>query len=123
MVTFLKVQLASIIGSIADFLTTFILVNFFHSWYIAGNLAGNIVGAVLLFLIDRGWVFRERKARIFSQSVKFILVWMGNLLLSGLLVYLFTQFIGLNYLLSKLISSVILGISYQYLLLKKYVFG
>jgi putative flippase GtrA len=123
MMTFLKVQAASIFGSIADFLITLILVDIFHYWYLIANLAGNICGAIVQFLISRDWAFGQAKDKILQRALKFILVWLGNLLLSAGTVYCITRFLGLNYLLSKLISSAMLGISYQYLTLKKFVFN
>lgn len=122
MITFLKTQAASIIGSIADFLVTIVLVELFHCWYIAGNLAGNICGATTQFLLCRDWVFASTGGKLNLQMIKFIGVWMGNLLLSAAGVYLLTHFGGLNYILSKLITSAVLGVSYNYLLLKKFVF-
>jgi putative flippase GtrA len=122
MITFLKTQAASIIGSIADFLVTIVLVELFHCWYIAGNLAGNICGATMQFLLCRDWVFAGTEGKLSLQMIKFVGVWVGNLLLSGGGVYLLTHFGGLNYILSKLITSAILGVSYNYLLLKKFVF-
>jgi hypothetical protein len=122
MITFLKTQAASIIGSIADFLVTIVLVGLFHCWYIAGNLAGNICGAISQFLLCRDWVFASTEGKLNLQMIKFIGVWVGNLLLSAGGVYLLTHFGGLNYILSKLITSAMLGVSYNYLLLKKFVF-
>jgi putative flippase GtrA len=122
MITFLKTQTASIIGSIADFLLTILVVEQFHSWYLAGNFAGNICGAAVQFLLCRDWVFSSATGRLNLQVIKFIGVWIGNLLLSVTGVYLLTHFAGFNYIVSKLIISGILGVSYNYLLLKKFVF-
>jgi putative flippase GtrA len=121
-ITFLKTQLASIVGSIVDFFITILLVEVFHRWYIAGNLAGNICGACTQFIFCRNWVFSKEDDKMFFQIIKFIAVWLGNLLLSAIGVYLLTHFAGLNYIISKVITSVILGVSYNYLLLKKFVF-
>jgi len=122
MITFLKTQAASIIGSIADFLITILLVEIFHCWYIAANLAGNICGATTQFLLCRDWVFAGTEGKLNLQMIKFIGVWIGNLLLSAAGVYLLTHFAGLNYIVSKLITSALLGVSYNYLLLKRFVF-
>jgi putative flippase GtrA len=123
MITFLKTQAASIIGSIADFLVTIVLVELFHCWYLAGNLAGNVCGATTQFILCRDWVFARTDGRLNLQMIKFIGVWVGNLLLSAAGVYLLTHFAGFNYIVSKLIASAILGVSYNYLLLKKFVFA
>lgn len=122
MITFLKTQAASIIGSIVDFLITILLVELFHCWYLAGNLVGNICGATTQFLLCRDWVFAKTDGRLNLQMIKFLGVWVGNLLLSAAGVYLLTHFAGLNYILSKLITSAVLGLTYNYLLLKKFVF-
>lgn len=123
--TFIKVQSALIAASLVDFLFTILLVQYFRCWYVTGNAAGNIAGAVAQFIISRTWVFKSSKQKSTSQIqlIKFGLMWVGNIALSALGVYLLTQYIHLHYLLSKLIVSTILGVSYTYLLSKKFVFA
>jgi putative flippase GtrA len=122
MQTFIKTQAALIAGSMADFLLTWLLVDVFNSWYVSSNAAGNIIGAVAQFLLSKYWVFTEARQKPPSQIYKFIVMWAGNILLSALGVYLLTNYTHLHYLLSKLLVSVLLGISYTYLLSKKFVF-
>jgi len=122
MITFVKTQIALIAGSVADFGLTFFLVGILHVPYVAGNLGGNIAGAGMQFILCRGWVFRARGNGIRSQVFKFVLVYAGNLLLSAAGIYFFTHFFGINYMVSKLITSVTLGLSYNYLLQKQFVF-
>jgi putative flippase GtrA len=123
MFTFLKVQAASILGSFADFLVTVYLVELFHWWYILGNLMGNISGAIAQFILCRNWAFHADRKKTSAQVIKFILVWIGNILLSAAGVYFFTHFLRFNYIVSKIITSVLLGVSYNYLLQKKFVFA
>jgi len=122
MITFIKVQAASILGSIADYLTTIILVEIFHCWYLYANLAGNICGGSLQFILSRNWVFHADKGKTGNQAFKFILFFGGNILLSAAGVYFFTHYMRINYIISKTITSVLLGISYNYIMLKKFVF-
>jgi len=56
------------------------------------------------------------------QVIRFILVFTGNLIFSAAGVYLFTHNLHLNYIISKTLTSVLLGISYNYYLQKKFVF-
>jgi putative flippase GtrA len=123
MLTFLKAQAASILGSLVDFLTTIVLVELFHCWYILGNLLGNIAGGITQFTLARNWVFNAGEGKIPFQVFKYILVWIGNLLLSAGGVYFFTHYLGLNYIISKTISSIVLGLTYNYFLQKKFVFA
>lgn len=122
MIAFLKTQAASILGSFADFLITILLVQVFNCWYVIANLSGNICGAFIQFLLCRDWVFKTKTGNKYLQIIKFVAVWIGNLLLSAAGIYLLTNFAGLNYIVSKIITSVILGTTYNYLLLKKFVF-
>jgi putative flippase GtrA len=122
MITFIKVQAASILGSLADFLTTIILVEVFHCWYILGNFIGNICGGTLQFILCRNWAFQAGEGKIPFQAFKFALVFVGNILLSAAGVFLLTHYLGINYIISKTITSVFLGVSYNYILQKKFVF-
>lgn len=122
MFTFIKAQAASILGSIADFLIAIILVEIFHCWYIIGNLIGNVCGAIAQFILCRNWAFNADRSKTSSQVIKYILVWAGNLLFSAAGVYFFTHYLRINYIISKIIISVLLGVSYNYFLQKKFVF-
>jgi putative flippase GtrA len=123
MITFLKTQAVSIVGSFADFLATIVLVEVFHCWYVAGNMAGNICGAITQFVLCRDWVFGPGGNKLPFQILKFVIVWIANLGLSAGGVYLITHFAGINYIISKLVTSAVLGVSVNYLLLKKFVFA
>jgi putative flippase GtrA len=123
MQTFIKAQAALIAGSMADFLVTIFFVQVFQCWYVTGNATGNIAGALAQFILSRNWVFNTNRKEMPAQVIRFVLMWAGNVALSALGVYLLTQYIHLHYLLSKIIISATLGLSYTYLLSKKFVFA
>ena len=56
------------------------------------------------------------------QATRFILAFAGNLALSAAGVYLMTGFLGFNYIISKTFTSILLGVTYNYHVQKKYVF-
>ena len=119
---FIKTQAALVAGSLADFLLTWLLVDVFNCWYVSSNAAGNIAGAVVQFLLSKYFVFTDAGKKTTAQLFKFLLMWAGNILLSAMGVYLLSNFAHLHYLLSKLLVSVVMGVSYNYLLSKKFVF-
>jgi putative flippase GtrA len=123
MSVFIKIQAASVAGSLADYLITIILVEGFNCWYLMANGIGNITGITVQFILLRNWVFKEQKNKIQYQIMRYILVFAGNLILSGLGIYLFTHFLLLNYLISKTVTSILLGISYNYFMQKRFVFN
>jgi putative flippase GtrA len=123
MLTFIKVQAASILGSLADYLATIILVEIFNCWYLLSNFAGNIFGGSVQFILCRTWAFKIKGKVRQDQVLKFFLVFSGNLVLSAAGIFLFTHFLRMNYVISKTITSILLGLTYNYFMQKKFVFG
>ena len=119
---FIKLQISAVIGSLLDYGVTIILVTVFESWYLAANVIGNIAGGTLQFILNKKWVFGNSAGKTTHQAGKFMLVFIGNIFLSAAGVYLFTSVIHLHYLVSKTLVSIILGVSYNYILKKRFVF-
>jgi len=123
MSTFIKAQASSIIATFFDFLTTIVCKEFFYLWYVIASLLGTIVGGTTNFALGRNWVFNSTEKKIPLQIVKYFIIWNGNLLLSTLGVFIVTHYLGVNYIISKIIVSAVVGVSYNYLLQKKFVFA
>ena len=122
MVTFFKAQASSLTASASDFLITALCVSIFGLWFVAGSIIGTFSGGVVNFYINRNWVFNAGLKNIYPQVIRYILVWLGNLLLVTLFVYLLTRFLNLNYLLSKMAVSIVMGLSYNYYMQKQFIF-
>jgi putative flippase GtrA len=122
MFTFLKAQASSLISSAVDFLITVILKELFGVWYLAASITGTICGGITNFLLGRIWVFSSEDKAVGPQAFKYSVVWVGNLLLNAGGVYLFTGIFGIKYWISKVTVSLIVGIGYNYVLQKFFVF-
>lgn len=122
MLTFLKAQASSLMASATDFGITIIAVNFFGLWYLAASIIGTISGGVVNFFVNRKWVFQSRSKEVKGQVFRYILVWAGNLVIVTAGVYVFTHFFNLNYVLAKVVSSVLTGISYNYIMQRQFIF-
>ncbi|QNK63768.1 GtrA family protein [Pedobacter sp. PAMC26386] len=122
MATFVKAQVASLSASIIDFLTTLVCTQVFHVWYVLGSVIGTTAGGMVNFMMGRNWVFGAKEKSINHQIFKYIVVWVGNLLLTTAGVYLVTHYLHVNYILSKIIVSCTVGIGYNFLMQKKFVF-
>jgi putative flippase GtrA len=123
MATFVKAQASSLIASLFDFLTTVVCKEFFYLWYVVANIIGTIVGGATNFVLGRVWVFHKKEKSAPKQILRYILVWSGNAFLNTAGVFLVTHYIGLSYIISKIIVSFLVGISYNYILQKKFVFA
>jgi putative flippase GtrA len=123
MSTFIRSQASSIISTFFDFLTTIVCKEFFYFWFVFASLLGTLVGGVTNFALGRIWVFKRREKKMPLQVLKYILIWNGNLALSTLGVFIVTHYIGVNYIVAKIMIAVVMGVSYNYLLQKKFVFA
>ena len=122
MVTFVKAQAASLAATIVDFAVFILLTTVFNCWYLAASVTGTISGGVTNFLLGRVWVFDAMQGKIPRQALKYLLVWIGNLLLVSGGVFVVTEYARITPLASKIIVSLIVGFTYNYLLQKKFVF-
>jgi len=122
MVTFVKAQAASLAATIVDFSVFVILTEWLNCWYLAASITGTISGGITNFLLGRVWVFDATQGKVPKQAFKYILVWAGNLLLVSGGVFVVTEYAQLTPLASKIIVSLIVGFTYNYMLQKKFVF-
>jgi putative flippase GtrA len=103
---FIRVQVASILGSAADYAATILLTEIFRCPYLISNFLGNILGGTAQFNLCKHWAFKDTDGKMPVQAMRFI-----------------THFVGLNYIVSKTITSIGLGLTYNYWMQKKYVFA
>lgn len=120
--TFLMAQISSFGASIVDLVVTFLLVEQKGLSYAVAICIGAIVGAFTNFLINRYLIFRARNRSISKQTYRYIIVWGGSLFLNIVGVYLFTILFNVSYVVTKIIVSIIVGLTFNYVLQKKYVF-
>lgn len=119
---FLKAQAASAAGTGVDFLVTITCVEVLHSWYLLGTVLGNAAGGLVNFYLGRYYVFQARQQQAEAQGVRYFFVWVGSMVLNAAGVYLFTQLLHLNYVYSKVIVSLVVGVGFNYFLQLYFVF-
>ena len=126
MLTFLKAQAAAITGSAVDFLVFTVMVQLTGNTPDQLSLAtaiGAFCGGLLNFIIVRKWVFSEGQKGAHVQAGRYILVWAGSILLNSRGMYLITTyFTHINFLVARVLVSVLVGVFYNYFLQKRFVF-
>jgi putative flippase GtrA len=122
-ITYLKANVASIAATALDFAVTFCLVHFLGTGVVEGTATGAVAGGILNFSMGRNWVFGASEGRAGEQFLKYLLVWGGNAVLSTAGVYLLSKDMGLHYMLAKVLVAATMGLTYNYLLQKWFVFA
>nr|WP_262906097.1 GtrA family protein [Hymenobacter terricola] len=118
----LRVQAASAAGTAVDFLVTIACVEVLHSWYVLATVLGNVAGGLTNFYLNRHLVFRATQQRAPVQGARYLVVWLGGMLLNATGIYLVTHFLHANYLLSKTLVSLLVGLGFTYSLQVHFVF-
>ncbi|KAA5537142.1 GtrA family protein [Taibaiella lutea] len=123
MKTFLKAQATSLISTMVDYVMFGLLHEIFGVWYLIANVIGVASGGLTNFLLGRYWAFSSKEEEIQGQALKFFIVWMGNLILNTSLLFGLNETLGnKNAWISKIVVSIIIGIGYNYVLQKFFVF-
>lgn len=122
MISFLKYQVAAIAATAVDFIVLIVLTEAFHVWYVYSTALGALAGALANFNLCRYWAFTKSKNKFVNQVYKYILVSSGSLLLNTFLVYILTDFGHINYTISKVLTSILVAVFYNYTLQKYFVF-
>ncbi len=122
MLTFLKAQTASMTATVVDFLVTVLAVELLGAWYVLATVLGTASGGITHFALGREWVFHAEDASLLVQASRYFIIWMGSLFLNAAGVFVITHYSGVSYLISKVIVSILVGVGYNYLMQKKFVF-
>jgi putative flippase GtrA len=122
MITFTKAQLIALLATAVDFGITWLLVTVAGAPPVAGGATGTICGGVTHFMVSRTWVFNAREKKWTGQLNRYVLVWIGNFVLNVSGLWLLTHYTGLNYLIAKIITAVLVAVLYNYQLQKRFVF-
>ncbi|MGI4884527.1 MAG: GtrA family protein [Janthinobacterium lividum] len=118
----LKAQAASAVSTAVDFLVTIGGVELFHSWYLLATVLGNAAGGATNFYLGRYYVFKAPEQGAPAQGMRYFVVWLGSMVLNAAGVYLFTQLLHVNYVYSKVVVSLLVGVGFNYFLQLHFVF-
>lgn len=123
LLVFSKAQVSAFCGGIIDYLTMIFLTEFLGIHYIFSIGMGGIVGAIVNFSINRKWTFKSGQKSIGNQLVKFSIVAAGSILFKSIGTYILTEWLLIDYKISRIIADAIVCFGFNYYMQKKWVFA
>lgn len=120
--SFIRYNVVAIMATLADFLVLILLTEFGRMWYLLSTGIGALVGATIAFTLGRNWAFVSKDEKSSRQAIRYGMVAIGSLVLNTFGVYLFTDTLGLQYVISKSFTAVIVALGYNYPLSRYYTF-
>jgi putative flippase GtrA len=108
-----------------DYGTMILCTELLHIHYTISIAIGGIIGAVANFSINRYWTFNAGQAQrspVGDQLAKFIFVVAGSIALKSSGTWLFTNWLHLDYKITRIMVDIIVSLSFNYVLQKYWVF-
>jgi putative flippase GtrA len=123
MVSLRRSQIASLAATAVDFCSLIFLVEIGHVWYVAATATGAGLGAFVNFILGRHWSFMAHKESVRGQAMRYAAVALASLVLNSLGVYFLTDYMGIYYAISRIITAVFVGVLFNFPLHRRFVFG
>lgn len=107
----LKFLVSGVTSTIVNFAVLYAATEFLHIWYIYSAVLAFVVAFVVSFLLYKYWTFENPDpARIKRQLTMHLSVAVFNLALNTVLLYIFTEYFHIWYILSALIATALIAI-------------
>ena len=119
---FIKAQASAFIGGLVDYAVMIICTEVFGIYFPISIIISGIIGAVVNFSINRRWTYQAADGKINSQLLKFTLVVLGSILLKSGGTYLITEWLHIDYKISRVITDIIVSLGFNYTLQTYWVF-
>lgn len=121
-ISFVRYVISSMIATGVDFVILILFTEVFNLWYIFSATLGAITGGIIGFLLGRNWAFMSKEGSRSSQAIKYAWVWVGSIILNVGLLYIFVEYFDIQYIFSKVIVTILVGIGFNYLLQRNFIF-
>jgi dolichyl-phosphate beta-glucosyltransferase len=118
---FIKYALVGITGTALDVGSLYVFVDLLHIPVLAGAALSFIIAVINNFILNKIWTFQNNSRNVRKQFIKFFLVSVVGLVLTEICMAAFVYLLGIWYIVSKLITSVIV-LTWNFLANKNWTF-
>ena len=119
---FIKANLFGGVGTIINLVVLFTFTEFLGIFYLISGGVGFILGSTANYFINKKWVFREDiKHKVYTKYFKYIIISILALMINLGMLFIFTEFVKIYYLLSQIIAG-IFAFSVRFTISKFWIF-
>ncbi len=120
--TLLKYNAVAIIATSVDYGLFLLLSEALQVWYLLASFAGLVMGGLTAFILQRNWTFKKKDGKLSKQAIKYIMIWSASIFLNTAGLYLTVEYVEIQSIIAKIIVSIIVGIGFNFLMNKHFVF-
>ena len=121
--SFYRSQMGSFLASVTDLSSLYICTEFIGIYYVISAAIASSLGAIVGFIILRFWAFERTDKPWKKQAIKYAVTSAIILLANVAGIYVFTEFVGTQYMISKVIISLLVGFGISFPLFRYYVYS
>ena len=119
----LRHDATALIATAVDYLVMILLVELVHLTPVPATALGAFAGAVTSFTMGRHFTYRVADAPVRGQVWRYALVSAASLALNAGGEYLFFHVVGLQYLVARIVTSIIVNSAWNYPMQRFFVFS
>jgi len=120
--SFFKSQFSSLTATTVDFVTLVFLTEILGIYYLISTAIASGFGAIVSFFMGRHWAFKKAELNIYKQATKYALASLLILLCNVAGMYLFTDILNFQYIISKIFISILVGFLISFPLFRYFVY-
>ncbi|MFN8286446.1 MAG: GtrA family protein [Chitinophagales bacterium] len=119
---FFKAQFSAFVGGISDYIIMIFLTEFAGLFYVISIGISGTLGAVINYSLNRYWTFKRTDISIQTQLKKFVVVVIGSITLKSGGTYILTEWVHIDYKISRLMVDAVVSLGFNFMLQKYWVF-
>lgn len=123
LVQWLRHHASSLASAVIDFGIMVACVEALHTRPVPATVAGAACGAVTNFLLGRYWTYQRRDSAARGQALRYALVSAASLAWNAAGEHLLADVLHVQYVLSRVITALIVSNAWNYPLQRFFVFG
>lgn len=120
--TFLRAQVVSLTATSVDFSISLLLHDLLEIYYVTATSMGSACGAVTSFLLGRNWAFLNKKGKLRKQVFRFLIINLFSIFFNSTAVFFFKENFHLSFIASRVIVALLVGIFFNFLMNRYFVF-
>lgn len=122
MESFYKSQASSLFATVVDMLVLIFCTEVLNIYYVWSTAIGAFCGAVVSFFLGRNWAFRKKDGGLTGQAIRYLITSSLSLALNTAGVFAITEYLGCQYIVSKLIISLLVGVFFNFFMFRYFVY-
>ncbi len=110
------------LGFLSNILIFSILINFTNIWYIYSSIISFILSTLIGFNLHKRFTYTDKSKTKHETVIIYYILNVFNILMNTVLIYIFTEYLGIFKIISLILSSILISI-YSFIIYKKYIFN